>query len=117
MRAKKWTNKNKKEQQMKLKWNFFLILFDYSVFVCILCARNLSHTMTEFNLFTAYNAPGQENITDEDAKEKIIVLPIVESIDKCTKEQLEDIVKGWIRHIKKLLKSYEQKVRIQMPRT
>lgn len=72
--------------------------------------RNLSFTVTEFNLFTAYNAPGQENITDEEDKEKIMVQPIIESIEKCSKEQLEDIVNGWMRHIKKVFKLYEQKV-------
>lgn len=65
-------------------------------------------------MFTAYNAPGQENITDEDDKEKIIVQPIIESIEKCTKEQLEDIVNGWMRYIKKVFKLYEQKVLIVM---
>lgn len=76
--------------------------------------RNLALNVTEFNLFTAYNAPGQENITDEDDKEKISVQPIIESIEKCTKEQLEDIVNGWMRHIKKVFKLYEQKVLIEM---
>lgn len=66
--------------------------------------------MIEFNLCTAYNAPGQENISDEDDKEKITVPPIIESIENCTTEQLEDIVCGWMRHIKKLFKLYEQKV-------
>lgn len=66
--------------------------------------------MTEFNLFTAYNAPGQENITDEEDKEKVLVQPIIESIEMCSKEQLEDIVNGWMRHIKKVFKLYEQKV-------
>lgn len=72
--------------------------------------RNLSLAETEFNLATAYNATGQENITDEDDKEKIIVQPIIGSIEKCTKEQLEDIVSGWIRHIKRIFKLYKQKV-------
>lgn len=75
-----------------------------------MAVRNLSFTVTEFNLFTAYNAPGQENITDEDDKEKIMVQPIIESIEMCTKEQLQDIVNGWMRHIEKAFKLYEQKV-------
>lgn len=76
--------------------------------------RNLALNVTEFNLFSAYNGPGQENITDEDDKEKILVQPIIESIEKCTKEQLEDIANGWMRHIKKVFKQYEQKVLIEM---
>lgn len=87
---------------------FFSVV--HSLFFCIIAVRNLSFTETEFNLFTAYNASGQENITDEDDKEKIMVQPIIESIEKCTKEQLEDIVNGWMRHIKKVFKLYEQKV-------
>lgn len=76
----------------------------------LISTRNLSNTVIEFKLFTAYNAPGQENIGDEDDKEKIAVQPIIESIEKCSKEQLEDIVNGWMRHIKKVFKLYEQKV-------
>lgn len=72
--------------------------------------RTLSHSTTAFNLPTAYNLPGQENISDEDDKEKVLVDPKTVDVKDCTKTQVEDIVKGWIRYIKKVLKSYENKV-------
>lgn len=59
---------------------------------------------------TAYLAAGQETITDDEDKEKVFVQPNIESIEYCTKIQLEDIAKGWMRHIRKTLKTYEQKV-------
>lgn len=92
---------------MPILTSFIFVRVLISFFVAV---RNLSFTVTEFNLFTAYNAPGQENITDEEDKEKIMVQPIIESIENCSKEQLEDIVSGWMRHIKKVFKLYEQKV-------
>lgn len=66
--------------------------------------------MTAFNLPIAYNAPGQEHIVDDDDKEKVSIDPKTVDVKECTKIQVEDIVKGWIRYIKKLLKSYENKV-------
>lgn len=79
--------------------------------VCIML-RTLSHSSTAFNLPTAYNLPGQENISDEDDKEKVLVDPKTVDVKEYTKIQVEDIVKGWIRYIKKVLKSYENKVNI-----
>lgn len=90
----------------------FLPKLKQTLFSCFCenCNRNLSHTVTEFNLITAYNAPGQGNISDEDDKEKVFIQPKIECIKDCTKVQIEDIVKGWMRYIRKVLKSYEQKV-------
>lgn len=73
-------------------------------------SRTLSHSITAFNLPTAYNVPGQENISDEDDKEKVLVDPKTADVKEYTKIQVEDIVKGWIRYIKKVLKSYQNKV-------
>lgn len=81
-----------------------------TIIFCFLSFRTLTHSTTAFNLPTAYNLPGQENISDEDDKEKVSVDPKTVDVKECTKIQVEDIVKGWIRYIKKVLKSYDQKV-------
>lgn len=71
--------------------------------------RYIAHTVAEFSLVTAYAAPGQEHVGDDDDKEKVPVQPNAESIGRCTRDQLEGIARGWMRHIRKTLKAYEQK--------
>lgn len=65
------------------------------------------HDEIEFNLPTTF---GQATFTDGDGMEKMQVKHIVESIEKITTKQLEDIVKGWTHIIKKFLEKSKQKV-------
>lgn len=64
-----------------------------------------------FNLPTGYNLPGQEYITNEDDKDKVEIDWTCANPDDYTIEQLEDVVKGWIRHINKVLKATTTTVR------
>lgn len=58
-----------------------------------------------FNLPTGYNLPGQEYITNEEDKDKVLIDCATANPDDYTLEQMEDVVKGWIRHISKVLKA------------
>lgn len=65
------------------------------------------HNEIEFNFPTTF---GQAYFINGDGMEKMQVKPIVESIEKITTKQLEDIVRGWTLIIKKFLKRSKQKV-------
>lgn len=58
-----------------------------------------------FNLPTGYIMPGQEYITSEDDKDKVEIDCTVANPDDYTLDQMEDVVKGWIRHIHKVLRA------------
>lgn len=88
----------------------FIIVIVMYIYTKVFHFRNLLHITTTFNLPNAYNLPRQENISDEDDKKKVSVEPKIELIKELSTNQIEDIVKGWIRHIRKILKSYENKV-------
>ncbi len=64
-----------------------------------------------FNLPTGYNLPGQEYITNEEDKDKIQIDCTTANPDDYTLDQMEDVVKGWIRHINKVLKATKTTVR------
>lgn len=64
-----------------------------------------------FNLPTGYNLPGQEYITNEDDKDKVEIDCTTANPDDFTLDQMEDVVKGWIRHINKVLKANKTTVR------
>lgn len=64
-----------------------------------------------FNLPTGYNLPGQENMTNEDDKDKVEIDCSTANPDDYTSDQMEDVVMGWIRHINKVLKATKTTVR------
>lgn len=66
--------------------------------------RTIDNNKNPFKLPTAYNAPGQKNISDEDDKEKIHIDNRTGNVDDYTLEQLQDVVNGWMRYIRKFLK-------------
>lgn len=72
-------------------------------------SRTKSHVSLSFNLPTAYNAPGQDKISDEDDKEKVLVDPKTANINDLTQKQLEDIVNGWIRYGRKQIQMFKEK--------
>lgn len=51
-----------------------------------------------------------ENFIDGDGMEEMQFKPIVESTEKMSIKQLEDIVRSWIRFIEKALEKIKQKV-------
>lgn len=73
-------------------------------------SRTIDNNMTNFKLPTAYNAPGQKNITDEDDKEKIHIDNKTGNVEEYTLEQLQDVVNGWMRYIRKFVKSNKDMV-------
>lgn len=79
-------------------------------YLCVYLKRAIDHTVTLFNLPTSYNVPGQDHIEDEDDKDKVDVDTKKTTANDYTTEQLEDIAKGWMRSIKKIMKSYQLKV-------
>lgn len=78
-------------------------------FVCV-CHRTIDNAVTPFKLPTAYNAPGQANVADEDEKEKIPIDPNGSQVKDLTTEQLEEVVLGWMRYIRKLIKTNKNTV-------
>lgn len=72
--------------------------------------RTIDHAVFAFNLPTEYNAPGQENITDDDDKLKIKVDPMKMSLDDLTTKQLEEIVNGWMKFLQKAFRDAKEKV-------
>lgn len=54
---------------------------------------------------TSFNAPGQENISDDSDKVKISINPKTGQANEYTKEQLEDVVRGWMRYIGNCIKT------------
>lgn len=72
--------------------------------MCIII-RTINHAVTSFMLPTAYIAPGQENISDDNDKVKIAINPKTGKASDYTEEQLEDVVRGWMRHIQNTIKT------------
>lgn len=54
---------------------------------------------------TGFNAPGQENITDDDDKVKININPKSGNADDYTQLQLEEVVRGWMKYINSTIKT------------
>lgn len=71
----------------------------------LLIYRTMDKSDKAFNLPTGYNLPGQEYITNEEDKDKVLIDCITANPDDYTLDQMEDVVKGWIRHINKVLKA------------
>ncbi|XP_055909296.1 LOW QUALITY PROTEIN: dynein axonemal heavy chain 10 [Eupeodes corollae] len=69
----------------------------------------IDHIVWSFDLPTAYNAPGQEDIEFEESKKKITVDTQNVLLSSLTQNQLEDIVHGWMYHVKKQLKELKEK--------
>lgn len=65
----------------------------------------IANEETPFMLPTAYNAPNQENVREEDDKLKIHIPPKGGNVAVCTQVQLEDVVKGWMRYIQRVIKT------------
>lgn len=61
--------------------------------------------MCSFNLPTQYNAPGQENIKDDEEKIKVKLDPKKVQVDELTQIQLEEIVAGWIKYLNQTIKA------------
>lgn len=68
-------------------------------------SRTINNDVTPFKLPTAYNLPKQDHIIDEDDKDKVHIDPKNANANDYTLVQLEDVVKGWMRYIKKLIKT------------
>lgn len=60
--------------------------------------------MCAFYLPTQYNAPGQENIKDDEEKIKVKVDPKKVHLDELTQIQLEEIVTCWIKYFHQIIK-------------
>lgn len=54
---------------------------------------------------TGFNAPGQENITDDDDKVKIAINPKTGNASEYSQAQLEEVVWGWMKYIKNVIKA------------
>ncbi|XP_055846772.1 dynein axonemal heavy chain 10 isoform X2 [Episyrphus balteatus] len=67
------------------------------------------HIVWDFNLPTAYNAPGQEDIEFEESKKKIPIDIKSTILSSFTQSQLEDVAFGWMFHVKKRLKELKEK--------
>lgn len=65
----------------------------------------IANEVTPFMLPTAYNAPNQENIREEDDKLKIHIPPKGGNVAACTQLQLEEVVQGWMRYIQRVIKA------------
>lgn len=70
----------------------------------------IDHAVCTFNLPTEFNASSQEHIIDEDDKVRIKVDPMKMSLDGITTVQLEEIVDGWMKFIKRALRDASEKV-------
>ncbi|XP_037827971.1 dynein heavy chain 10, axonemal-like, partial [Lucilia sericata] len=69
-----------------------------------------NHIVWAFNFPTSYAAPGQEHIEFEESKVRIpIDVKKINSIPTYSPEQLEDVVDGWIRYMKKTIKTLDEK--------
>ena len=66
--------------------------------------------MCAFNLPTGYDAPGQENIEDEDDRIKINIDFRKSEVEDYSPDIIEQVVKGWKRYIMIQLKEYAEKV-------
>lgn len=77
----------------------------------IIFYRTMDNAQKAFNLPTGYNLPDQEYITNEEDKDKVQIDCLTANPDDYTLEQMEDVVKGWIRHINKVLKANRTTVR------
>lgn len=64
-----------------------------------------------FNLPTGYNLPNQDYITNEEDKDKVEIDCTTANPDDYTLDQMEDVVKGWIGHINKVLRATKTTVR------
>lgn len=53
---------------------------------------------------TGYNAPGQENISDDNDKVKIAINAKNGNASDHTQGQLEEVVRGWIKYIQNVIK-------------
>ncbi|KAJ6635869.1 hypothetical protein Bhyg_14455, partial [Pseudolycoriella hygida] len=58
-----------------------------------------------FNLPTGYNLPNQDYITNEEDKDKVEIDCTTANPDDYTSDQIEDVVKGWIWYINKVLRT------------
>lgn len=74
--------------------------------------RTINNTVTPFKLPTAYNAPGQKNISDEDDKEKICLDTKTANVKDYTVVQLQEVAQGWMRYIRKTIKQKQDAVSI-----
>lgn len=70
----------------------------------------INHIVRAFNLPTAYNAPGQEDIQFEEGKKKIAIDPKVADVSGYTLQQLEDVVDGWMYFLNGVLKGLRELV-------
>lgn len=70
----------------------------------------INHIVRAFNLPTAYNAPGQEDIQFEEGKKKITIDPRVTDVSGYTLQQLEDVVNGWMYFLNGVLKGLKEMV-------
>lgn len=65
----------------------------------------IENAVTPFKLPTAYILPGQDNILLDDDKEKVHIDHKTANIEDYTVVQLEDVVKRWLRHVKRIIKT------------
>lgn len=66
--------------------------------------RTIEHVSCTFNLPTQYNAPGQENIKDDEEKIKVKLDPKKVQVDELTQIQLEEIATGWVKYLNQAIK-------------
>lgn len=108
IKQKHWDEENAEEVmppyrgELYSKVNVYLSEVDWTI----------NHIVRAFNLPTAYNAPGQEDIQFEEGKKKIPIDPKVTDVSGYTLQQLEDVVNGWMYFLNGVLKGLKEMVSV-----
>lgn len=111
IKQKHWDEENAHEVmppyrgEMFSKVNVYLSEVDWTI----------NHIVRAFNLPTAYNAPGQEDVQFEEGKKKIPIDPKVTDVSGYTLQQLEDVVNGWMYFLNGVLKGLRELVGFSFP--